>query len=294
MEGDIGRFLNSLDAERQFSPNTIAAYRNDLRQFMTFLQEDENEHLADVGRPANWSDLATGHIDGYLAYMQERGYASSTLARKIAAIKSFAGWLEAEKITSEDVSVGVTSPRVDKYMPKAISPDDVSRLLEEPTRERDATPEGLRDRAMLEVLYSTGMRVSELMALDVDDVSLRTGTVLVGSSSDQPRRIPLSYRAEDALAEYLHEGRDALANGKTDSLFVNHRGGRLTRQGFWLILKAYASRAGIASITPHTLRHSFAVHALRRGLDLRDLQRQLGHVSPSTTQVYWQMAQRAD
>lgn len=294
MDGDIGRFLTSLEAERQFSPNTIAAYRNDLRQFLTFLQQPESDHLAEVGQPDGWGDLTTEHIDGYLAFMQERGYASSTVARKIAAIKSFAGWLDAEDITSEDVSVAVASPRVDKYMPKAISPDDVSRLLEEPTRERDATPEGLRDRAMLEVLYSTGMRVSELMALDVSDASLRTGTVLVGSKSGQARRIPLSYRAEDALAEYLNEGRDQLANGKTESLFVNHRGGRLTRQGFWLILKAYASRVGIASITPHTLRHSFAVHALRRGLDLRDLQRQLGHVSPSTTQVYWQMAQRAD
>lgn len=294
MDADIVRFLKALDAERQFSPNTIAAYRNDLRQFLSFLTQDEGAHLDDIGRPGSWSQLTSEHIDGYLAFMQERGYASSTVARKIAAIKSFSVWLNAQDITPGDVSAGVVSPRVDKYMPKAISPDDVSRLLEEPTRERDNTPEGLRDRAMLEVLYSTGMRVSELMALDVGDVSPRTGTVLCGGKGGQSRRIPLSYRAEDALAEYMNEGRDKLANGSTESLFVNHRGGRLTRQGFWLILKAYASRVGIASITPHTLRHSFAVHALRRGLDLRDLQRQLGHVSPSTTQVYWQMAQRAD
>lgn len=296
MDDQVARFLQSLEAERKFSPNTVAAYRNDLTQLSAWLRGEGEQEEKDENAPSveKWDSLTIEHIDAYLTYMQERGYASSTVARKVAAIKSFASWLYAEDITPEDVAAGVSSPKVDKYMPKAISPDEVSRLLDEPIRERDHSPEGLRDRAMLEVLYSTGMRVSELMALNVSDVSLRTGSILCGSNDAQARRIPLSYRAEDALADYLQRGRDKLVTGTTDSLFVNHRGGRLTRQGFWLILKAYASRVGISSITPHTLRHSFAVHALRRGIDLRDLQRQLGHVSPSTTQVYWQMAQRAD
>lgn len=166
--------------------------------------------------------------------------------------------------------------------------------MEEPTRNSNAKPDSVRDRAMLEILYATGMRVSELVALNVEDIDLDAGTAVCAGRSGRVRTLPLSNRAIDVLAQYLTDARHLMARHDTNSLFVNHRGGRLTRQGFWLILKAYAARVGIGQMTPHTLRHSFAVHALRRGLDIKDVQKQLGHVSLSTTQVYWHMAQQPD
>lgn len=288
MEETIERFLTALETERGFSQNTIAAYRNDLLQFTTYLQQPPGEdHQEPI---AAWDELTDGPLNAYLLHLRGRDYASSTVARKTAAIKSFCAFLQRQGVVASDLGARVTSPRVDKYVPRAITPGEINRLLEQPgAASADDRPENARDRAMLEVLYWTGMRVSELVSLDPADLDLINGTVRCVGKAGRSRTLPMSARALAALQRYLAEGRPRLADSEDGPLFVNHRGGRLTRQGFWLILKSYAQKAGIEDITPHTLRHSFATHALSDGAELRDVQQLLGHVSISTTQIYRQL-----
>ena len=289
MEETIDRFLNALQAERGFSPNTIAAYRNDLAQFVAWLRQPPAEDQLDP--IDDWRALDDVRLNTYLLHLRGRDYASSTVARKTAAIKSFCAYLQRQGMIPADLGAKMASPRVDKYMPKAISQDEVARLLAQPCVDgADAKPESLRDRAMLEMLYATGMRVSELVALDLDDVDVRTGNVQCTGKARRVRALPLFGSALAATRRYLDSARAHLVRSNETAFFVNHRGGRLTRQGFWLILKSYAQQAGIDEITPHTLRHSFAAHALDHGADLRDVQQLLGHVSISTTQVYRQLA----
>lgn len=313
MKQSIERFLQVLEAERGFSVNTIFAYRNDLTQFLAFLRgesiddggrvssEVQSREL-DGGVPASqvqlpaieqWGQLTDQHLTSYLLYLRSRKYASSTVARKMAAIKSFFNFLIAEGEMRGDPAARMTSPKVDKYTPRSISPSEVERLLEQPAKEGKANgqrPETSRDRAMLETLYSTGMRVSELVALDCEDVDLHTRSMRCAGRTTRERKVPLRASAAEAIDHYLSHARPVLVIRDEQALFLNHRGNRLTRQGFWLILKSYATRAEIADITPHTLRHTFATHALRRGADLREVQQLLGHVSISTTQVYKRMA----
>jgi integrase/recombinase XerD len=209
------------------------------------------------------------------------------VARKTAAIKSFCHFLSSEGVMRADPTENLASPKVDKYLPRAITPDEVARLLEQPAKHAAANrPEGLRDQAMLETLYSTGMRVSELVSLDVDDAEPERAVIRCTGKGGRQRMVPLRASAIDALNRYLLDGRPVLTIADHPALFLNHRGNRLTRQGFWLILKSYAQQAEIGDVTPHTLRHSFATHALRHGAELRDVQQLLGHVSISTTQVY--------
>jgi integrase/recombinase XerD len=187
----------------------------------------------------------------------------------------------------------MTAPRVDNYTPRSISPSEVERLLQQPAKEGGSAgrkPEAARDRAMLETLYATGMRVSELVALDCEDVNLLERRMRCAGRTTRERLLPLRESAVEAVDHYLFQARPLLVLREESALFLNHRGNRLTRQGFWLILKSYASKADIADITPHTLRHTFATHALGRGADLREVQQLLGHVSISTTQVYRRMA----
>lgn len=289
MQDSVDRFLLVLESERGFSGNTISAYRNDLIQFIGYLQQPPaQDHQTAV---AQWTELTDQHLQVYLLYLRERDYAASTVARKTAAIKSFCHFLMNEGIMRADPAANMTSPKVDKYVPRAMSPDEVDRLLAEPKRVADANrPEAIRDHAMLETLYSTGMRVSELVALDVDDADLENGRVRASGKAGRSRYVPLRPTAIAAIARYLELGRPTIALGDDRALFLNHRGNRLTRQGFWLILKSYAERAGVQDITPHTLRHSFATHALKHGVGLRDVQHMLGHVSISTTQVYRRLA----
>jgi integrase/recombinase XerD len=288
MEEQVDAFLSSLQAERQFSQNTIAAYRNDLQQFIAYLGSPPQEDQ--VAAITSWSELTDNHLGGYLLHLRSRDYAPSTIARKTAALKSFGGFLRKQGIVGEEIGTRLSSPKVDKYVPKAITRDEIARLLAQPTSESPDRPESIRDRAMLSTLYSTGMRVSELVALDVEDLNLDRANVLCQGKAGRTRTVPLSPQAVSAIADYLDRSRAVLTTPDMESLFVNHRGGRLTRQGFWLILKSYAQRAGIEDITPHTLRHSFAAHALSQGAELSDVQKQLGHVSISTTQVYRQLA----
>ena len=307
MDQDVERFLRVLESERGFSVNTIFAYRNDLTQFLAFLGGEGGRSSLDdgaFGAPSatsqmfpqiqSWDQLTDHNLTSYLLFLRSRKYASSTVARKLAAIKSFFNFLIGEGQLRGDPGARMTAPRVDKYTPRSISQSEVERLLQQPAMEGDTAarrPEAARDRAMLETLYATGMRVSELVALDCDDVNLLERHMRCAGRTPRERLVPLRERAVEAIDHYLFQARPLLVLRDENALFLNHRGNRLTRQGFWLILKSYASKAEIADITPHTLRHTFATHALGRGADLREVQQLLGHVSISTTQVYRRMAQ---
>ena len=311
MHHDVERFLQVLEADRGFSVNTIFAYRNDLTQFLTFLAGESVDEGGpgssadgDVGTISaasewvphveKWDQLTDDDLTSYLLYLRSRKYASSTVARKMAAIKSFFNFLIAEGQLRGDPGARMTAPRVDKYTPRSITPSEVERLLQQPAKDGDTAarrPEAARDRAMLETLYATGMRVSELVALDCEDVDLLERFMRCAGRTTRERRVPLRESAVEAIDYYLLQARPMLVLREENALFLNHRGNRLTRQGFWLILKSYASKAEIADITPHTLRHTFATHALGRGANLREVQLLLGHVSISTTQVYRRMAQ---
>lgn len=284
MQEEIEAFLDYLVAEKNYSTNTIAAYRNDLTQFAEHLMQRE-----DGGALEQWSEVTKADIVDYILAMKERQYASSTVARKVAAIKSFFHHLKNEGIIAEDPSANLESPQVKKSLPRAISVEEVERLLAAPAS--SDTPKALRDAALLELLYATGMRVTELVSLDVSDVDLAAGTVLCRGKGDRERVVPIYDRAAQALALYLERGRPKLLSDPNEAaLFLNHRGERLTRQGLWLIIKEYVEAVGIASdVTPHTLRHSFATHMLHGGAKLRDVQKLLGHANISTTQVYTQV-----
>lgn len=274
----IPAFLAYLRAERGFSENTISAYQNDLAQLTVYLRSG----------PVEYDLMERGTIVGFMLHLREREYAPTTVARKVAAVKSFCHFLRREGLTEIDPTESINSPRVNKYLPKAASEDEVSRLL---SQLDGASPTMMRDKAMLELLYATGMRVSELVALDVEHLDMVRQSVRCKGKGGKEREIPFGDAARDALARYIAEARDALRGGReSPALFLNHHGERLTRQGFWLIIKGYARQAGTEGITPHTLRHSFATHRLSNGADLRSVQELLGHSSIATTQIYTQVA----
>lgn len=288
MESQVTKYLESLQDERQFSTNTIAAYRNDLKQLADFLQHPREG--SEVDAISSWSDLTSEHFLAFLKHLQDREYAQATVARKTAASKSFFSYLLAKGIIAEPVGADVASPKVAKYTPTVMTREEMDRLLEEPLRDEPNRPEAIRDRAMLELLYATGMRVGEMVALNVDDIDLDRRTIHCMGKSGRERDVEINASALAAVRDYIINARPYLADQDTESLFVNHRGGRLTRQGFWLILKSYAEHIGIHGITPHTLRHTFAIHALQDGLSVTDVQQTLGHVSPSTTNLYVELA----
>ncbi|TMB95606.1 MAG: site-specific tyrosine recombinase XerD [Chloroflexi bacterium] len=281
MRKSLEDFLTYMAVEKGSSANTVAAYRNDLQQLAAFIGAKPS---AD-----GWKSLDRSLIQDFILDMKgNRNYSETSVARKVAAIRSFCAFLNAEGEIQINPADGLTSPRVGKTLPKAISPNDVDELLEQPARR--STPEARRDKAMLEVLYATGMRVTELVSLDMSNLNLdpRSPYVRCLGKGAKERTIPIHDQAVEALVEYLEEGRTLLVrNPGEEALFVNRRGERLTRQGFWLILKGYAKSANLsADITPHTLRHSFATHMLRGGMPLRNVQEMLGHANISTTQVY--------
>ncbi|MDP9379658.1 MAG: site-specific tyrosine recombinase XerD [Chloroflexota bacterium] len=279
----LEEFISHLSAERHFSNHTLSAYRNDINQFHEWLQQ----------RPEilDWGGVARTDVQDYLLHLKgtdERAYAPATQARKVAAIKSFFHFLAADQQVAQDPTSDLVSPRVQKYWPKAITVQQVNALLEEASRQD--SPEGIRDRAMLEVLYATGVRVSELVNLDVAHISMDGQFLRCLGKGRKERLVPVHDRALSAVKVYLADARPVLLRKQEENaLFLNHRGQRLTRQGFWLILKAYSSAAKIDGITPHTLRHSFATHMLNGGTDLRKVQEWLGHSSISTTQIYTQL-----
>jgi integrase/recombinase XerD len=280
MNDPLDEFLSFLSAEKGASNNTVAAYRNDLRQLATYMKPKED------GK--SWEKVDRIIIQDFILDLKKRKYAETTVARKVAAIRSFFSFLESEGMISCNPTEGLASPRVGKMLPKAISPNEVDELLEQPCKR--STPEARRDRAMLELLYATGMRVTELVSLDLTNLNLDPENAYVKCSGKgaKERVIPIHEQAAEAVQEYLEGPRPALVRNKNEkALFVNRRGERLTRQGFWLILKGYARAANLREdVTPHTLRHSFATHMLRGGMPLRHVQEMLGHANISTTQVY--------
>ena len=281
MREQIEQFLTYITEERGYSSNTLAAYRNDLSQFMAFLEP----------RVDRWDKVTRGLIVDYIMVMKaEQEYASSTVARKVAAIKSFFHYLVDQGKLEDDPTATLDSPKGRKRLPRAIAEADLERLLAEPAREQ--TPKALRDRALLEVLYATGLRVTELVSLNVADVNLASATLRVMRPKDKPERIvPIHERALEPLQDYLERGRiQLLRDPKEPALFLNHRGRRLTRQGLWLIVKHYVREVGIVEdVTPHTLRHTFATHLVEGKADLEYVQELLGHANISTTQVYTQV-----
>ena len=295
MDGTISSFLQHLIVEKGFSRNTSEAYRNDLGQFWKFLQDQTASPAngtASTHEPPKgnftWATVDINLLNTYIQDLRVRkGYRDTTTARKVASIKSFFGFLSENSIITEDPTQSLGSPRVGRTLPKFLSEEDVARLLD--AAYKSGTNEGQRDAVIMELLYATGLRVGELVALNVQDLDLSEAYIRCMGKGSKERLVYLHSKALEELRRYLRESRIALiGHRRTEpALFVNHRGERLTRQWVWTILKTYAQKAGISqSITPHTLRHSFATHLLQNGASLRHVQELLGHSSISTTQVY--------
>jgi integrase/recombinase XerD len=278
----VERFLDHLLVERGLSANTLAAYRRDLRRYVAFLRE---RGVADARRVAD-RDVAA-HVAAVSASTHGDGkpYRATSVVRGLSSVRAFHRFLLREGETSGDPTAGVVRPRLPRRLPRPLSVDAVARLLAEPD---PSTVQGLRDRAVLETLYGAGVRVSELVGLDVDDVDLEEGSVRVLGKGGKERDVPLGRYARDAISSYLVRARPQIAARRSRSaLFLNLRGGRLTRQGCAGILGKHAAAARIGTtVSPHTLRHSFATHLLEGGADVRVVQELLGHASVATTQVY--------
>ncbi len=282
MRTDIDSFLNYLGIEKGFSENTVAAYHNDLNQMAGWAEEDARRRNTE----SRWQDYNRQSMLSYMLWLKGRNYAPTTLARKVAAAKSFFDFTLEEGRITKDPTDDLPTPKIGRSLPKAISSTQAMQLLEQPYKLTSL--EAHRDRAMLQLLYATGMRVSELIALNLGDIDLKAGSVRCLGKGRKERLIPIHHKAVVATSEYIEESRPKMARaGEERALFLNRRGERLTRQGFWQKIKEYAKTAKLDSgITPHTLRHSFATHMLSGGADLRSVQELLGHANISTTQVY--------
>ncbi|HYL44081.1 MAG TPA: tyrosine-type recombinase/integrase [Ktedonobacteraceae bacterium] len=277
--------LSSYEDERgRSNQNTTAAYRNDLGQLCTYLSQHDIE---------NWPQVTREHIAGYLLEMREgQAYRPTTIARKIAALKSFFRYMRSMGYIALDPVEKLEAPRIQKELPGVLSAEQISSLFRQVEVE---TPAGLRDLAMLHMLYATGMRVTELVSLNMGDFDAQQATVVCPGRNGRNKRervLPLPPIAVEATQHYIEKARPRLMQHHPDelALFLNHHGERLTRQGYWLIIKGYARQADITNITPHMLRHSFAMLMLKGGMELRSVQERLGHAHISTTQVYSQLA----
>lgn len=292
MKDRIQGFLNFLAAEKGYAENTIAAYQNDLSQFFLHIQKKTDDKVE------NWAQVKKSVIIDYIERIKSGNYTSSTVARKVAAIKSFFHFLVAEGDLKEDPTLTLDSPKVKKRLPKAISMNEIDQLLQAPAGQNG--PKAERDLALLEMLYASGMRVTELVSLNVADVDIdgNSGRVRVKGkkTNSKAREIPITGSALNILKTYIRHGREQLVHDPNETaLFLNNRGQRLTRQGLWLIIKHYVEAVGISTeVTPHTLRHSFAAHKLSQGRSLQDIQKLLGHANISTTQVYAHLSQESE
>ena len=279
MLAEIDTFINYLAVERGLSTHTQAAYRNDLSALATFLTRKDDPS-------PSWNAIEERAIRGFLGDLDNRGYALSTKSRKIASAKSFFNFLKTEGVIRNNPMDEVRQPRSGQVLPKTLSIDEVDQLLN-PNAGMNSTEE-VRDGAMVELMYAAGLRVSELVGLNIRDVDLDIGTVRTLGKGSKERIIPIYDTAIQAIGEYIAFTRPTHArNQKEEALFLNRRGGRLTRQAFWLRLRKLSVKVGISTkITPHMLRHSFATHLLHGGASLRHVQELLGHSNIATTQIY--------
>lgn len=277
MEDHLKDFIHYMMVEKGLAKNTIVSYERDLKNYLVYIKGTEN--ISEI------NDVQRTHIVRFLSYLKQQGKSAKTLARHVASVRAFHQFLIREKESDQDPSVHIESPHMERSLPKILSMQEVETLLEAPVSNDHF---GLRDKAMLELLYATGIRVSELIGLDVEDVHLTMGFVRCVGKGNKERIIPIGKTAAAVLERYLRDGRHGFfKKTRDDALFLNHHGKRLSRQGFWKILKRLAADAGIQKeLTPHTLRHSFATHLLENGADLRAVQEMLGHADISTTQIY--------
>ena len=276
MEKQIKLFLEFLENEKKLSSNTLQSYKRDIVQYQEYLETNEQNYLK----------VSASQLNSYFDYLSSIGKKKSTISRNIASIKSFYQFLVKNKKIRKNPATGIQSPKVEKKIPNILTAKEVELLLEQP---QNIDLKGIRDKAMLEFAYATGMRVTEIISLDLADVNLAEGYVTC-SSGPRKRTIPLGNLSLGALKEYVEKARPILIKDESiKALFVNINGKRLTRQGFWKIVKYYKEQAHITKdITPHVLRHSFATHLLQNGADLKAIQTMLGHSDISSTQVYMQ------
>lgn len=275
MDQLLSGFTIYLETEKRLSSNTLESYKRDISQYILYLNEK---------RIQNISLTSNTTIITYLLELQKRGKATSTISRNLASIRGFYKFLLLNKAIDKDPTANLVTPKIEKSMPSILTLKEVDILLAQPSLN---TNKGVRDKAMLELLYATGIRVSELISLNIDDVNLDLSFITCNNSSKE-RVIPIGSVAHTFLTKYINEHRMSFIKEPDEkSLFLNHFGGRLTRQGFWKITKFYTEQTKIGKlITPHTLRHSFATHLIQNGADLRSVQQMLGHSDISTTQVY--------
>lgn len=276
MEKQIDNFLEFIKEDKKLSDNTLQSYRRDIVQFEEYVNSNK----------LNYLKVTEEDMKNYFSHLQEVGKKTSTISRNIASIRSFYQFLVRNKKVKKDPTDKIQSPKVEKKAPTILSSSEIELLLEQP---KNIDLKGIRDKAMLEFAYATGMRVTEIISLDIDDINLKDGLVTCKTRTRQ-RNIPLGSLSLKALADYIENSRPILIKDeKVKALFVNTNGKRLTRQGFWKIVKYYKEQAHITKdITPHVLRHSFATHLLQNGADLKSIQTMLGHSDISSTQVYMQ------
>ncbi|MCJ8011148.1 site-specific tyrosine recombinase XerD [Paenibacillus sp. KQZ6P-2] len=279
----VQSFIRYIGDEKGLSRNTLESYKRDLLQFIGYLKEQGVESADQIKK---------FHISMYMNYLKDNSFASSTVTRKLVSLRSFFHYMVRESLLEQDPTLYMESPKLEKKVPQVLSVEQMERLLAAPDI---SSPPGMRDKAMLELLYATGMKVSELMALDLDDVYPEMKFLRCTSSSGKERVLPISSLSAEAVGTYMRQMRPKLARDEQErGLFLNNLGTRLTRQGFWKILKKYAAESGIdGDITPHTLRHSFAAHLLEHGADIRSVQEMLGHSDISTTQIYGALTKKA-
>ena len=276
MEKQLKQFLAFLENEKKASDNTLQSYRRDLVKFEEYIENNNKKY----------NNIKENDIKEYLDYLSEQNKKPSTVLRTIASIRSFYQYELKNKNVSEDPTENIKSPKIEKRTPCVLTSKEVELLLEQP---KSVDLKGIRDKAMLEFAYATGMRVTEIISLNIEDINIEQ-EVVVCKTKNKRRTIPLGKMALNAVKDYIDNARNILVRSeKEKSLFVNLNGKRLTRQGFWKIIKYYQEQAQIdKDITPHTLRHSFATHLLQNGADLKAIQTMLGHSDISSTQVYMQ------
>lgn len=276
MEKQLNLFFGFLENDKKVSNNTLQSYKRDLKQFEKYIEENGKDY----------SKITVEEIKTYIKYMQEIGKKPSTISRGLASIRSFYQYEVKNKTVKEDPTEGVQSPKIEKRVPNVLTSNEVALLLEQP---KNIDLKGTRDKAMLEFAYATGMRVTEIISLNIDDIDLGKGYATCRTGKKE-RTVPIGNMSLKALKDYVQNARNIIIKDESEkALFVNINGQRLTRQGFWKIIKYYKEQAHIEKdITPHVLRHSFATHLLQNGADLKSIQTMLGHSDILSTQIYMQ------